>query len=135
MIYAPSLLWQSAVQMPEQSEAENIAERLVLLAHYGVDFSVWGGRRRKRYWDALVERVKASTYAGPNLVDWWGALCASLPSAARNSSERNDVVDLLGYKNQKEVLKVLRNNPDVVVLRVRVISEYRREAREVEENL
>jgi hypothetical protein len=135
MIYAPSLLWQSAVAMPEQGEAENIAERLVLLAHYGVDFSVWGGKRRKRYWDALAERVKASTYAGPTLSDWWTALCISLPSAVRNSSERNDVVDLLGYKNPKEVLKVLRNNPEVVVLRVRVISEYRREMRDEEKEL
>lgn len=105
-----------------------IAERLVLLAHYGADFGIWGGARRTRYWDALTERVKASTYAGPRLSDWWQSMSKSLPCAPRNAREREDLVSLMSHEPALPVLYYLRRNPDFLVMRVRVIAESRRVA-------
>jgi hypothetical protein len=124
----PSEQWRAAVALPEISEAEQVAERLVLLAHYGADFDVWGGARRVRYWDAFAERVKAATYAGPGLTDWWSAISRSLPTSPRDAREREDVARLLAYSEARAVLKVLRARTDVTVLRVRVIAEHRRAA-------
>lgn len=126
----PSVEWQSAAELPETDEANLIAERLILLAHYGADFTLWGGVRRVRYWDALMERVKAATYAGPTLADWWTAMTRSLPTSPRSGREREDVAVLLSAPDSKAVLKALRGNTEVLVLRVRVIAEYRRNARE-----
>ena len=120
--------WKMGVDLPSISEEGEIAERLVLLAHYGADFSIWGGVRRTRYWDALLERVKASTYAGPTLSDWWQSISRSLPCAPRNSREREDLVHLLGHEPSRPVLNHLRRHPDILVLRVRLIADKRREA-------
>ncbi len=122
----PSIQWQHAAYLPDTDEASLIAERLVLLAHYGADFTVWGGARRVRYWDALLERVKASTYTGPTLSDWWTGMTRSLPTSPRTKHEREDVANLIAYPDGRAVLRVLRNNTEVLVLRVRVISEYRK---------
>lgn len=120
--------WQESVDLPESDPATDVAIRLVLLSHYGADFTIWGSRR-KRYWDALTERVKASTYAGPELAHWWEAMSRSLPCAPRNKAEREDLVHLLAFAPARAVLSVLREQPDVVVLHVRVIADARREQR------
>jgi hypothetical protein len=120
--------WKSGVTLPAISPEGEIAERLVLLVHYGADFAIWGGVRRSRYWDALLERVKASTYAGPTLSDWWQSISRSLPCAPRNSREREDLVHLLSYEPSRPVLDYLRRHPDILVLRVRLIADKRREA-------
>lgn len=120
--------WKAGVDLPSISAEGEIAERLVLLAHYGADFSIWGGTRRSRYWDALLERVKASTYAGPTLSDWWQSISRSLPCAPRNSREREDLVHLIGYEPSRPVLNYLRRHPDILVLRVRLIADKRRDA-------
>lgn len=126
--------WQSAVALPPAGWAEDVAERLVLLAHYGADFAVWSGARRVRYWDALTERVKAATYAGPGLADWWRHVSVDLPTAPRNPREREAVARLVGVQPARDVLRVLRGYPEVLVLRVRVIAEARREAK-LDQNL
>ena len=118
--------WRTTVTLPEMPPEGVIAERLVLLAHYGADFGIWGGGRRARYWDALMERTKASTYAGPNIGDWWQAISKSLPCAPRSSREREDLVYLMGHQPALPVLYYLRRNPDFLVMRVRVIAEQRR---------
>lgn len=120
--------WQAASPLPLVEGPDDIAERLVLLAHYGADWTVWGGARRVRYWDALLERVKAATFAGPTLADWWSAISTSLPTSPRNSVERAELASLLASPDQKQVLAAFRNRTDVVVLRVRVVAESRRAA-------
>lgn len=121
--------WLKASPLPPLDGAEGVAERLVLLLHYGVDFSVWGGARRVRYWDALAERVKAATYAGPTLAHWWGDASRQIVSAPRSHDEREEVAHLLAVDNQRAVLSALRVHAEVLVLRARVVSEYRRQAR------
>lgn len=120
--------WQRAADLPAcPSPAEDVAERLVLLAHYGADFSLWSGRRRLQYWQALTERVKAATFAGPRLGDWWEHLSRDLSTRPRNAAERDSLARLLSYPQARSVLRVLRTYPEVVVLRVRVIAEARRD--------
>ena len=124
----PSVDWLSVSPLPPLSGPDAIAERLVLLAHYGADFDIWGGARRVRYWDALTEHVIASTFAGPALADWWTAMSAGLPSAPRNADERADLAGLLAGGDDRAVLTVLRRRAEALVLRVRVIAETRRAA-------
>lgn len=131
----PSLQWQAASPLPALSGADAVAERLVLLAHYGADFDIWGGARRVRYWDALTEHVLAATFAGPTLADWWTAMSTGLPTAPRNAAERADLAGLLAGGQDRAVLTVLRRRPEALVLRVRVIAETRRANRATEETV
>lgn len=106
------------------------AELLVFALHEGVDWQVWGGARRARYWDALADRVRAGTYAGPSLSDWWESSCYHLSSTPRDAEHRRMVAELLFDMevNQKQVLKRLREDASVLVLRVRVHIESSRES-------
>lgn len=126
----PTDAWLSASPLPPLEGAIGIAERLVLLMHYGVDFSIWGGARRERYWAALTERIKAGTYSGPTLEKWWADVSTRIVSTPRNAAERLEVATLLSTPDARAVLAALRANADVLVLRVRVVSEARRAQRE-----
>jgi len=112
--------------LPLLEGPEGVAERLVLLVHYGVDFTIWGGARRVRYWDALKERVRGATYSGPTLGAWWSDISTQIVSEPRNSDERIEILGLLSIEEQRETLNILRSNADVLVLRARVVSEYRK---------
>jgi hypothetical protein len=105
------------------------AERLVLLVHRGVDWNVWGGARRVRYWDALTDRVRAGTYAGPTLSHWWQSISTRISSVPRSAADRADLAALLEFPDQRAVLTALRSTADVLVLRVRVAVETNRENR------
>ena len=118
--------WLSISPLPALEGAEGVAERLVLLIHYGVDFSIWGMARRGRYWDALKERVKGATYSGPTLSAWWGDISNQIGSEPRNSEERAEALALISVEEQRQTLNILRTHSDVLVLRARVISEYRK---------
>lgn len=124
-----SIEWLEQSPLPPLEGAEGVAERLVLLVHYGVNFDIWGGTRRVRYWDALAERVRAATYAGPTLEHWWVDICRSIVSAPRDDRERLDAAELLSYENPRGVLETLRAQAPVLVLRARVLSDARRQAR------
>lgn len=121
--------WLSESPLEPLTDSEGVAERLVLLLHNGVDFEIWGGARRVRYWDALTERVKAATYSGPTLSHWWGDACRQIVSSPRDHAVREEVATLLAADNQRAVLNALRTHAEVLVLRTRVVSEYRRQAR------
>lgn len=121
--------WLAESPLEPLTGNEGFAERLVLLLHNGVDFEIWGGARRVRYWDALAERVKAATYAGPSLAHWWGDACRQIVSSPRDHAVREEVATLLAVENQRAVLGALRTHAEVLVLRARVVSEYRRQNR------
>ena len=108
---------------------EGTAERLVLLVHRGVDWDVWGESRRGRYWDAFAERVRAATYAGPTLPDWWERLTVDISSRPRSAAERAETAALLAAPDQRLVLVALRRHANALTLRVRVLSEHRKAER------
>lgn len=107
---------------------EGTAERLVLLMHRGVDWDVWGGSLRARYWEALAERVRAGTYAGPTLADWWERVTVDISSKPRTARERAETAALLEAPDQRMVLAAFRSHANALVLRCRVTAEARRAA-------
>jgi hypothetical protein len=64
--------WLAAVPQlpPLTAPAAQVAERLVLLLHYGIDWSGsnWVAARRGDYWDNLLpNRIRMATYNSINL--------------------------------------------------------------------
>lgn len=112
--------------LPPLDGPEAAAERLVLLIHRGVDWQVWGGARRVRYWDALTDRVRAATYAGPTLSEWWRTMCTQIASTPRTAPDRAATAALLAHPDQRAVLDALHRHADTLVLRVRVLIEHAR---------
>lgn len=102
------------------------AERLVFLVHRGVNWDVWGPRRLT-YWDALSARVRAGTYAGRDLNAWWQDVASRIDSEPRNRDDRRLLAETLMAADQRAVLNILRDQSDVLVLRVRVAVEHHRE--------
>ena len=74
------MLNEESPYAPLDDPAENIAERLVMLAHLSFDPSVWGGHtgRNGRYWSAFGEHLEAATN-NATLAAWWSALMRDLP--------------------------------------------------------
>lgn len=101
------------------------AEVLVYLLHRGADWSVWG-TRATRYWDALAERVRAATYAGPTLDHWWDHACTRLPSQPRDAHHRAWAAAALGNADHRATLDLLHDTAVTLVLRVRVLNEHLR---------
>lgn len=120
----------AASPLPPLTGPESTAERLVLLVHRGVDWEVWGGARRSRYWDALTDRVRACTYAGPTLSQWWQEIAQQIGSAPHYPEDRADLARLLAEPDQRAVLTALHTHAATLVLRIRVLTETRRETRD-----
>lgn len=112
--------------------SEIVAEQLVLLIHQGVDWGVWGGERRYRYWDALADRVRAATYAGSSLKDWWEAIEKQIKSSPKNKEDRELAMMLLSQtpEEQKLILFALRKHASTLVMRTRVHIESSRTTKE-----
>lgn len=110
---------------------DDTALALIRLAHRNMDWDTWGGGRRIRYWDALEETVRASTYRGRTLGGWWEALCRTMGCGTPgNSALRAELADLLTADNQRAILKTLRTRAGVLVLMLRVEQDGKRQARE-----
>ena len=83
----PTDVWLAAAGnvMPPLTGPAGDAERLLLLVHYGIDWTDgWLGRLKHRgvYWDRLLpDRVIASTYRASTLRQWWCDLAGELQSA------------------------------------------------------
>lgn len=116
--------------MPPLEGPEGTAERLLLLLHYGIDWSEgWVGRRRSRYWDQLLpDRVVVATYRSPNLRRWWATVADSLESRPRGAEERTELEQLL-RADPGPVLEILRLETEPLLLRTRIVAEAVRAAR------
>lgn len=119
--------WLESSPVPPLEGAEGVAERLTLLAHYGADFDIWGDTRRlPRYWDALAENVKAATYAGRTLTDWWARISTQLPTYPRGRQERVETLLLISSGLDRPAMHILRDHSAALTLRARLVSENRR---------
>lgn len=78
------MLYDESPYVPLVDPAQNIAERLVMLAHLCFSNKVWGVHtgRMGRYWDALGEHIEGCANSNPDLASWWGHLMRDLPGEA-----------------------------------------------------
>jgi len=116
--------------MPPLEGPAGVAERLLLLVHYGVDWrGGWVGKYRTTYWDTLLpDRVICATYRAPNLRRWWRDVADELGSQPRSAAEREELEALLRV-DPLPVLEVLRFETEALLLRVRIVSEAVRASR------
>lgn len=128
----PTSRWlaTTATFMPPLEGPAGVAERLLLLVHYGVDWSNgWVTRYRKTYWEQLLpDRVVCATYRAPNLRRWWRDIADDLGSQPRNSAERAELEQLL-RSDPLPVLEVLRFETEALLLRTRIVADAVRESR------
>lgn len=125
--------WLAAVpQLPPLTEpAAQVAERLVLLLHYGIDWSEknWVAARRGDYWDNLLPtRVRLATYNSINLHQWWTASAARLGSSPRTDEQRAELAMLLTME-ARPVLQVMRDQTTALTLRTRIVADAVRSSR------
>lgn len=131
---SPTSRWLAAMgeAMPPLVGPAGVAERLLLLTHYGIDWSEgWVSRYRTTYWDkVLPDRVICATYRAPNLRRWWRDVAEDLGSAPRSSAERAELEELL-RSDSLPVLEVLRFETEALLLRTRLVTEAVRQSRTV----
>ena len=121
---APTASWLAALpELPPLSGAAATAERLLLLLHYGVDWSTWVGDHRIHYWTSLLpDRVTKATYRSGTLDKWWSQAASDLQSAPRSAAERGEVALLL-REQSGPVLAVLRDETPALLLRIRLTTD------------
>ena len=129
----PTSRWLAAAAgLPPLVGPAGVAERLLLLVHYGVDWQDgWVAARRHRgaYWDRILpDRVIAATYRAPNLRRWWQEVASELESQPRNRAERDELEALL-RAGPAPVLEILRFEADALILRTRIVADAVRETR------
>ena len=133
---SPTTRWLAAVGdvMPPLEGPAGVAERLLLLIHYGVDWSGgWVGRYRKTYWDSLLpDRVICATYRAANLRRWWRDVADDLGSQPRTSAERAELEQLLRADDDHAVLEILRFETEALLLRTRIVADAVRQTRAVD---
>ena len=128
----PTDRWLAAVadQMPALPGPAGVAERLLLLAHYGVDWEHgWIGSRRALYWERILpDRVVVATFRAATLPRWWEELAGELGTAPRNAQERMELQTLLRTP-APAVLEVLRLETEALLLRTRITADAVRQTR------
>ena len=128
----PTSKWLATVQdyMPPLDGPAGTAERLLLLVHYGVDWTNgWVANYRKTYWASLLpDRVICATYRAPNLRRWWREVADDLGSAPRGAAERAELEHLLRAE-APPVLEVLRFETEALLLRTRIVADAVRQSR------
>lgn len=124
-VVTPTDVWLAHVPaMPPLEGPEGVAERLLLLIHYGIDWSDgWVTAHRGTYWDRILpDRVIAATYRAGVLRRWWRDVTHELGSAPRNTHERTELEQLL-RADSHAVLEILRFETEPLLLRVRIVTD------------
>lgn len=121
---------KSAAAGPSPSAADqaaDIAERLLLLLHYSIDWdNTWIGeeKHRKTYWDeVIVSRVRVASYCSATLDEWWSTASTLLDATApRHRDRRLELAELL-QEPPLPVLGMFQTSLPALLLRVRIITE------------
>jgi hypothetical protein len=122
----PTARWLRATDeyMPPLEGAAGTAERLLLLIHYGIDWSQgWVARYRATYWERLLpDRIICATYRSSSLRRWWRDVADDLGSRPRTTQERQELEQLL-RADPLPVLEVLRFETEALLLRTRIVAD------------
>ncbi|MDN5562583.1 MAG: hypothetical protein L0G49_02210 [Luteococcus sp.] len=126
----PTDRWLATASLKPLEGAADVAERLLLLVHYGIDWqNGWVSSYRERYWDHLLpDRIWCATFQAPTLRRWWRVVAKDLGSAPRNRAERAELEVLLRY-DAAPVLQVMRDEAEALLLRTRIVTDAVREER------
>ena len=127
----PTQRWLAAVpDLPPVDGTLAVAERLLLLLHYSVDFDSWVGSYIKRYWsDLLPDRVIVATYRAGTLHQWWDDVAAEFNADPRGREERLELAQLLAHPEPQAVLEHLRVETTALLLRTRITADAVRSTR------
>ena len=135
---SPTTAWLSvASYLPALADPPSqVAERLILLLHYGIDWSDrnWIADYIGDYWDNLLPtRIRGATYASSSLHQWWTTAATKLGSTPRNEAQRRELAVLL-TTDPLPVLQVMRDQNTALTLRTRIVAEAVRERRTEQRN-
>lgn len=130
----PTTRWlAAAANLPPLEGPAGTAERLLLLIHYGIDWTGdgWVTRHRRSYWDRLLvdRRVITATYRSATLRGWWADVAGELQSAPRSAEERHELEHLL-RGDDIATLELLRSQSEALLLRTRIVADAVRAARD-----
>lgn len=128
----PTASWLStASYLPALSDPPSqVAERLILLLHYGIDWS-------DRNWIADYVGTTGTTCYPPAyarqptracLHQWWTTVATRLGSTPRNEAQRRELATLL-TTDPLPVLQVMRDQNIALTLRTRIVADAVRETR------
>lgn len=121
----PTDQWRAAAPtLPPLSPAADVAERLLLLVHYSIDWSTsWVAAYVPRYWDHhLPVQIRSATNRAADLGAWWSMLARAFGFTSTHPDRRMETVTLLAYPAD-DVLDVLRDHDAMLILRVRIIAD------------
>lgn len=129
--WTPTRRWLAEVpELPALTGPLEVAERLLLLLHYSVDFDSWVGSYVHRYWtDLLPDRVVVATYSADSLHRWWSDVAAELCADTRTREERLELAQLLAHPDPQAVLEHLRSDTTALLMRTRITADAVREQR------
>ena len=126
----PTALWQqqAANLLPPLPGAAGIAERLLLLLHFSIDWdNSWVAGYRTTYWDKLLpDRILVASQQAANLRQWWTQLADDLQAFPTTATARHELAHLLDTPDPVAVLRVLRQETLALVLRTRIVAETRK---------
>ncbi len=121
--------------LPPSAGATDVAERLLLLLHYGIDWrGGWLTSYRDSYWSGskpgkLEDRVFAAAMTCPDLPTWWTRICADLGSGPSSGAQRLETLRLIRSDLGPEVMHLLRTTISDLLLFVRAVTDAVRAAR------
>lgn len=116
-------------QKDKAQDLKQQAADLLAIIHLSMNWDVWGSKRLK-YWDVFQENVAASACTD-NLARWLNTLCnrISVLTPGRNEKDRDRLEQILNGGNDRALLKLLREETQLLVLMVRVNQQVKKDAR------
>lgn len=117
--------------MPPLDGPAGVAERLLLLLHYSIDWdSSWVQKYRSTYWEKILpDRVLTTSQQTPNLRTWWTTLADDLGAHPTTTEARAELTALLETSDQSAVLRCLSEETLALTLRTHIVAETRRTPR------
>lgn len=131
---SPTSQWMATVReyMPPLAGPEGVAERLILILHYSIDWHLsWVANYRPTYWDKILpDRILVASQQATNLRSWWTALADDFSASPATGEIRRELAGLLAAEEPERVLLSLSEETLALVMRVRIVAEARRGLRE-----
>lgn len=130
-LLTPTQRWLAEVpDLPPLTGDLAVAERLLLLLHYSVDFDSWVGSYVRKYWtDLLPDRVVVATYRASSLHRWWSEVASELSADPRTREDRLELAQLLAHPDSQAVLEHLRTDTIALLMRTRITADAVRQQR------